>query len=607
MADYDFEAWAQSRVASSKPNPNQQAATSMRSVGIGGLGGRTTTSAAQRIQDQFSMFRDDDRGSTYDFVPQTVTSGLGTPLSFVEKEKKDDRNLDQKIYDGMKAFGARLFPPKKESTSDYVLDVYETSPMFRIPTVPEVTELGIEKSFEQKMQEMFSGQGQNVYTPEIEGTGSYDEVPAPNTNKNLMRNRINNILKDIIAPNSKEYEIQKGDTLSDISLREGVSVEDLAQVNEIENPNLILEGGTLIIPPVQEMEKAKEYVLRVTTRGDEITDTQAALRKGLGSKKDMSGIQVASADPDFKFYQSQVPMDQRIFEPELGADAQSVTGYDDVPQKVTELPNQTGIMSRDYNTVKAAQQRLNDLGYTTLVGSLAVDGILGKGTARQLRKFQKTAGISVTGKLDAATKKALKNNKFNNKEGKDPKATSTPLSEGLYQQIKEPVAEIESGGEAEPYATIGGDADLYDGKYQFGWRAKTDLRNNPAMTDAEIAKLQQMNPKEFEKLSDEDKVVVAQQVATSRAAFRADPNLQEKAFRLYINQNHDTLTKNSAKYRAMDDKNKLAVLGYSHNQGAEAALEWLTTKVVGTDAFGTKGDKYSKAIIEELKKRKAGK
>ena len=43
--------------------------------------------------------------------------------------QKDDRNLDQKIYDGMKAFGARLFPPRRESTSDYVLDVYETSPM----------------------------------------------------------------------------------------------------------------------------------------------------------------------------------------------------------------------------------------------------------------------------------------------------------------------------------------------------------------------------------------------------------------------------------------------------------------------------------------------
>ena len=587
MADYDFEAWAQSRVASSKPNPNQQAATSMRSVGIGGLGGRTTTSAAQRIQDQFSMFRDDDRGSTYDFVPQTVTSGLGTPLSFVEKEKKDDRNLDQKIYDGMKAFGARLFPPKKESTSDYVLDVYETSPMFRIPTVPEVTELGIEKSFEQKMQEMFSGQGQNVYTPEIEGTGSYDEVPAPNTNKNLMRNRINNILKDIIAPNSKEYEIQKGDTLSDISLREGVSVEDLAQVNEIENPNLILEGGTLIIPPVQEMEKAKEYVLRVTTRGDEITDTQAALRRGLGSKKDMSGVQVASADPDFKFYQSQVPMDQRIFEPELGADAQSVTGYDDVPQKVTELPNQTGIMSRDYNTVKAAQQRLNDLGYTTLVGSLAVDGKLGKGTARQLRKFQKTAGISVTGKLDSATKKALKNNAFNNKEGKDLTSTVTPLQDGLFEIIKAPIAKIESGGERQPYLAIGGFRNAYDGKYQLGKDAKDTIKNmrdedgELIFTTAERNKLKH---------------------PSNRADYRGDSELQEKAFRQLTEFNHGELTRNSAKYRAMDQANQLAVLGYAHNQGAEAALEWLTTEVVGTDAFGTGGDKYSEAITDEFMK-----
>ena len=340
MSDYDFEAWAQARVASSKPNPGQQAAESMRSVGIGGLGGRTTTAAAQRIQDQFSMFRDDDdRGSTYDYIPQTVTSGLGTPLTFTqptmeESKKEDDRNLDQKIYDKMKEFGAKFFSPPKETSSDYVLDVYETSPMFRIPTVPEVTEMGIEKSFEQKLQEMFDSQGQNVYTPEIEGTGSYDEVPAPSTNKNLMRNRINNILKDVIAPNSKEYEIQKGDTLSDISLREGVRVEDLAQVNEIENPNLILEGGTLIIPQVQEMEKAKEYVLRVTTRGDE-------------SLVDLT-------DPDAQFYQSGVSMDQRDFAPE------DMTGFAGMgPDPSTGQ----GIMSPTPTTLTAEQRTaLSDMG-----------------------------------------------------------------------------------------------------------------------------------------------------------------------------------------------------------------------------------------------------
>ena len=563
MSDYDFEAWAQARVASSKPNPGQQAAESMRSVGIGGLGGRTTTAAAQRIQDQFSMFRDDDdRGSTYDYIPQTVTSGLGTPLTFTqptmeESKKEDDRNLDQKIYDKMKEFGAKFFSPPKETSSDYVLDVYETSPMFRIPTVPEVTEMGIEKSFEQKLQEMFDSQGQNVYTPEIESTGSYDEVPAPNTNKNLMRNRINNILKDIIAPNSKEYKIKKGDTLSDISLREGVRVEDLAQVNEIENPNLILEGGTLIIPQVQEMEKAKEYVLRVTTRGDENV----------------------IPDPERQFYQSGVPLDQRDFAPE---DTSGFGGMGPDPS------TGQGIMSPNYDTVEKAQERLNDLGYTTVIGPLAVDGDLGRGTARQLRKFQATAGIPITGELDEATQRELKKNSNRNKEGKDPTAEVVSISEGLFQQIKAPIAEIESGGEADPYQAVGGDADDYDGKYQFGWRAKTSVAASSAIDEEERTKLGHVQGE-----LNED--------STARTAFRNDSNLQEKSFRILVEQNHRTLTQNSQKYRDMTDKQKLAVLGYAHNQGAENALEWLTTSVVGTDAFGTGGDEYVDAIAEAFR------
>ena len=577
MADYDFEAWAQARVAPSKPNPNQQAASSMRSAGIGGLGGRATTSSAQRIQDSFRDMRENSRtsGSTYDAVPQTITSGLGSPLSFKETEKKDDRNLDQKIYDGMKAFGARLFPPRRESTSDYVLDVYETSPMFRIPTVPEVTEMGIEKSFEQKLQEMFSSQDQNVYTPEIEGTGSYDEVPAPSTNQNLMRNRINSILKDVIAPNSKEYEIQKGDTLSDISLREGVSIDDLAQVNEIENPNMILAGGTLIIPEAQEMEKAKEYVLRVTTRGDENL----------------------VPDPERQFYQSGVPMDQRIFEPEapyLDNQPQEREGLISTDPTIgfegmgPDPSTGQGIMSPNYDTVEKAQERLNDLGYTTVIGPLAVDGDLGRGTARQLRKFQATAGIPITGELDEATQRELKKNSNRNKEGKDPTAEVVSISEGLFQQIKAPIAEIESGGEADPYQAVGGDADDYDGKYQFGWRAKTSVAASSAIDEEERTKLGHVQGE-----LNED--------STARTAFRNDSNLQEKSFRILVEQNHRTLTQNSQKYRDMTDKQKLAVLGYAHNQGAENALEWLTTSVVGTDAFGTGGDEYVDAIAEAFR------
>jgi hypothetical protein len=89
---------------------------------------------------------------------------------------------------------------------------------------------------------------------------------------------------------------------------------------------------------------------------------------------------------------------------------------------------------------------------------------------------------------------------------------------------------------------------------------------------------------------------------SNRADYRGDSELQEKAFRQLTEFNNGELTKNSAKYRAMDQANRLAVLGYAHNQGAEAALEWLSTKVVGTDAFDTRGDAYSDAITNEFMK-----
>ena len=55
---------------------------------------------------------------------------------------------------------------------------------------------------------------------------------------------------------------------------------------------------------------------------------------------------------------------------------------------------------------------------------------------------------------------------------------------------------------------------------------------------------------------------------------------------------HKKLTQNSQAYREMTPKEKLAVLGYAHNQGATAAVEFLFTGVSGKDAFGTKGKEY---------------
>lgn len=598
----------------SKPkNANQQAATTMKSAGIGSLGGKTTTASAKSIQDSFKEKRErrrKNKGSTYDEVPQVLTQGIVQKPKAKPVKEKGYEKVIRVFNNAMERFGIFDEPT---STYDTVKpqNVYKSS-FFSVPKVTTTTLPDMVPTTPSPYRPLPSGPdtrnfGINIgadSSPEKPDSAKLDIFDILNTKEKVMRGGVPGLMSPptidqtkpetpgftmedavnrAILATTKEYVIKPGDNLTKIAKRYNTTVKDLVQINKIENKNRIYAGESLRVPK-DSVKDIKEAVLRVSTRGDE--------------------------DPEKQFYQSGVPMDQRIFEPELGEGMDNVLGYDDVPQMVTGLMSKTNIVKEDFDTsdvkssrvsyesVKKVQKRLNDLGYTTVMGDLEVDGKLGSGTARQLRKFQAEAGLPTTAAsgqpVDEATLRALKNNKFNNKESKDPKAKSKPLSEGLFQQIKAPIAKIESGGEAEPYAAIGGDARDYDGKYQFGWRAKQDLRNNPAITDEERAKLFHVEGE----LNEDD---------PSRAAYRADPNLQEKGFRLYINQNHDTLTKNSAKYRAMDEKNKLAVLAYAHNQGAEAALEWLATTVSGTDAFGTRGDKYSEAVVKELKKKKKGK
>jgi LysM repeat protein len=47
---------------------------------------------------------------------------------------------------------------------------------------------------------------------------------------------------------SEPYRVRKGDSLSAIAARYGVSMQTLASVNHLQNPNRIVVGKTLIIP-----------------------------------------------------------------------------------------------------------------------------------------------------------------------------------------------------------------------------------------------------------------------------------------------------------------------------------------------------------------------
>ena len=56
-----------------------------------------------------------------------------------------------------------------------------------------------------------------------------------------------------------EYTIQSGDTLWDLSQKYDTTVDELAKLNNIENPNLIYAGATLKIPVAQTEEEKAEF------------------------------------------------------------------------------------------------------------------------------------------------------------------------------------------------------------------------------------------------------------------------------------------------------------------------------------------------------------
>lgn len=56
---------------------------------------------------------------------------------------------------------------------------------------------------------------------------------------------------DTKKPETQVYVIESGDTLTEISGETGVPIGILVETNQIQNPNLIYAGASLLIPPAQ--------------------------------------------------------------------------------------------------------------------------------------------------------------------------------------------------------------------------------------------------------------------------------------------------------------------------------------------------------------------
>ena len=155
---------------------------------------------------------------------------------------------------------------------------------------------------------------------------------------------------------------------------------------------------------------------------------------------------------------------------------------------------------------------------------------------------------------------------------KNPIVSSMGFSQEDFDVFRNVVASIESGGK---YDIAGGSGGHYDGRYQLGAAAKTD--------GARYAGVE--NPGH---------------TPEAREAFRKNPQLQEALFAGFTKANHTYLMGNT-EYKNANPRRKLQILGYAHNQGMGGAEKWMTTGVVGSDGFGTKGTKYTDSIATAFK------
>jgi hypothetical protein len=144
------------------------------------------------------------------------------------------------------------------------------------------------------------------------------------------------------------------------------------------------------------------------------------------------------------------------------------------------------------------------------------------------------------------------------------------IDKRTWDMYRNTIGKIESNNK---YAVKGGAGDLYDGRYQIGGPAKGSAWRIGLKDPGHEPEQRQM--------------------------FRDNPELQEKIFASLTVGNHKKLM-GAEKYKAADMGERLAILGYAHNQGGGGASKWLRTGVVGKDKFGTKGTKYYDAIKAAL-------
>ena len=89
----------------------------------------------------------------------------------------------------------------------------------------------------------------------------------------------------------KEYTVKKGDTLAGLAVQYDTSVERLADLNGISDPDMIYEGQTLLIPKGRKDCADREYAVK---KGD----TLSGIAEAFGTDSEKLAAENIISDPD---------------------------------------------------------------------------------------------------------------------------------------------------------------------------------------------------------------------------------------------------------------------------------------------------------------------
>ena len=517
-------------------------------------------------------------GGSEGYGNPTASTSSGIMSSTSNPTANDDNNDEPSFFESIanlfSGAGADLPSDKSDDDGDSGISFYD-SPMFTPSdggsdndTTPQG---GL--PFETTAADRALYEALGVEVPEVYQGTMGEEEPEPNLDTD--------VLQDALQPEPiivEEIEVKAGDTLTAIAEEKGVPVQDVIDANpQIKNPDLIRPGEVVSVPDprfegvpkprgVADSPRLSEGVADPRKIGDaESADAPVVAKEEVDTVTDpreLGGAEgYGSVGTPADAETGEGLMTRPKARPE-GLDTPIVRSNRD-PVKVAVSTDTTA------SNIKSVQQALSDMGYKPN----GVDGAIGGGTKRALRKFQSANDLPITGELTQEVADLLTN-------GTSVVYPDWPVPSAEVEDIltdfnlsvfENEVGKIESGNK---YDIKGGSGDHYDGRYQMGAAAKKDAAAALGITLGHDA--------------------------ASRKAFRKDPDLQDRAFKAYTEKNHKHLTINSEKYRNMTAAEKLGILGYAHNQGATAAEEYLFTGQVGTDAFGTKGTKYTDAIKKAL-------